>query len=181
MSSTTYLAFYRNMNLGHRGSPDRTQLESAIESAGGVDARSFQTNGTISFRAEPEHAAEIVRDAAPRLLKESGYDGVAFVRALSSIVDVLARKPFEGHGDERTYRETITFFDGGKRLRLDLPWTCPKGDVDIIELHDSYALSIIRKTGSVAGSPTAELESRLGTLATTRTIGTLERLARALS
>lgn len=52
--SEVVVAFYRNMNLGHAGSPDRAGLEGALRDAGARLARSFQTNGTCgSWRSAP--------------------------------------------------------------------------------------------------------------------------------
>ncbi|NHN57147.1 hypothetical protein G9U51_15355 [Calidifontibacter sp. DB0510] len=45
------VAFFRNLNLGHPGSPDRLGLEAAFARAGADGIRSFQTNGTVAFEA----------------------------------------------------------------------------------------------------------------------------------
>lgn len=177
---TRYVAFYRNMNLGHRGCPNRQQLESALAAAGGTEVRSFQTNGTVVFRAQSGTEADVVGRAAGPLGRDAGYDGAVFVRTFDSLAELIERDPFAAYADERTYRETITFFDGGRTLDLTLPWTNPRGDLDIIELHDSFALSITRMIGSTTGSPNSVLEPRLGVLATTRTMGTIERLVKAI-
>jgi hypothetical protein len=47
-----YALFYRNLNLGHAGSPDRRGLEQALLDAGASAARSFQTNGTVLLTAD---------------------------------------------------------------------------------------------------------------------------------
>ncbi|MGI8643064.1 MAG: DUF1697 domain-containing protein [Thermomicrobiales bacterium] len=180
MSGLPFVAFYRNMNLGHRGSPSRLQLEAAIERAGGKGARSFQTNGTVGFIASAGAANQVVAEAGKQLANEVGYNDAVFVRSLDSVAEILEGNRFGGFADDRTYRETVTFFDGGKKLNLELPWTCPKGNVDIIELHEAFALSVIRKSGSTVGNPTSELEPRLGVPATTRTLGTIERLVKTI-
>ncbi|MGP3915976.1 hypothetical protein [Nonomuraea sp. 10N515B] len=105
---------------------------------------------------------------------EAGLDA-----APGQLTEILDRDPFAGAGDERTYRETFTFFDGGQEFGTPIPWTNDRGDVDIIELADGVALSVIRRTGTRAGSPTAEVEARLEVPATTRTAGTVRRLIQA--
>ncbi|WP_327581544.1 DUF1697 domain-containing protein [Nonomuraea sp. NBC_00507] len=176
--STAFVVFYRNMNLGHPNSPSRAILENALREAG-ASARSFQTNGTVLIEAGDAAPRELVHRAAPRLLTVSGYDDAAFVRPLDQLTAILDRDPFAGAGDERTYRETFTFFDGGQEFGAPIPWTNDRGDVDIIEIADGVALSVIRKTGTRAGSPTAEVEARLDVPATTRTAGTIRRLVQA--
>ncbi|GAA3681940.1 hypothetical protein GCM10022224_052830 [Nonomuraea antimicrobica] len=177
--STAFVVFYRNMNLGHPKSPDRATLEGALREAGAVSARSFQTNGTVLIEVGDAAPGEVVGRAAARLRTAGGYDDAAFVRPLDRLAAILDRAPFAGAGDERTYRETFTFFDGVQDFGASLPWTNARGDVDVIEITDGVALSVIRKNGTRVGSPTAEMEARLKVSATTRTAGTVERLVKA--
>ncbi len=174
-----HVAFYRNMNVGHARSPTRSQLEGAFRAAGADSVRSFQTNGTVVFSAGGDQPDALVSWAAPLLAEQSGYAEAVFVRRLDALSAALARQPFPAVRDERTYRETFTFYDGGKAPELDLPWTCPRGDINVLEVHEDYALSVVRKTGTTAGSPTAVMELLLGLPATTRTLGTIERLVKA--
>ncbi|MEU1849984.1 DUF1697 domain-containing protein [Streptomyces sp. NPDC019990] len=175
--SSPHVVFYRSMNLGHPGSPDRATLENALSAAGARGVKSFQTNGTVLFEADDP--LSVVAEAAKALESAAGYTEPAMVRGLDLLVDVLGSAPFDGHEDSRTYRKTFTFFDGGRPIELTLPWTNAKDDVDIVELREGLALGIIRKEKSNAGSPTAEIERLAGVPATTRTLGTIERLVKA--
>jgi len=172
-----HVVFYRNMNLGHPRSPDRATLEDALSAAGGRGVRSFQTNGTVLIEADDPLG--VVAEAAKALESAAGYTEAAMVRRLDLLVDVLDSDPFDGHEDSRTYRKTFTFFDGGRPLQLKLPWTNTRDDIDIVELREGLALSIIRRKKSSAGSPTAEIERMAAVPATTRTLGTIERLVKA--
>jgi len=176
---TEFVVFYRNMNLGHRNSPSRAMLEDVLREAGASSARSFQTNGTVLIETGDAAPREVVRRAAPRLLTVSGYGDAAFVRPLDQLAAILDGDPFAGAGDERTHRETFTFFDGAQEFGAPMPWTSRRGDVDIIEIGDGVALSVIRKIGTRVGNPTAEVEARLKVPATTRTAGTVRRLVKA--
>lgn len=179
--SEVVVAFYRNMNLGHVGSPDRVGLEGALRDAGARVARSFQTNGTVVLEVGAQDPQVVVARAAPVLERSAGYVDAVFVRPLAQLSAILARGPFRGATDEVTYRCTFTFFEPGAPFGAALPWTSARGDVDIVEVDAGIALGVIRKRGATAGSPTGELEKRLGTAATTRTAGTIERLVRALT
>jgi len=172
------VVFYRNMNLGHPGSPVRATLEAALSNAGGASVRSFQTNGTVLFRADDPRA---VVDAAAGSLREAGYTDAGIVRPLDLLRDLLNDDPFAGYRDERTYRETLTFYDGGSALPVDLPWTGPRDDIDLIAASGGTALGIIRLRGGSVGSPTSEIERMTGGVATTRTLGTIQRLLAAVA
>jgi uncharacterized protein (DUF1697 family) len=170
------VVFYRNMNLGHPGSPVRAALEDALTEAGGKDVRSFQTNGTVLFRAvEPRG----VVDRAAAALRDVGYTDAGIVRPLDLLRELLQGDPFGGFRDERTYRETFTFYDGGTALPVELPWTSPRDDVDLVTATGGVALGIIRQRGGSVGSPTSEIERMTGGVATTRTLRTIQRLVAA--
>ena len=174
------VVFYRNMNLGQRlsRSPGRAGLEGALIAAGGEAVRSFQTNGTVVFRAEDPRG--VVAAAAPALESGWGYRDAGLVRPLDLLADILETDPFDGFRDERTYRETFTVYEGGTPLSVALPWTSPRDDLDILDAREGIALGIIRQRGRSVGSPTSEIERMTGGVATTRTLGTIQRLLRTV-
>lgn len=171
------VVFYRSMNLGQPPSPDRAGLEAALDEAGGHDVRSFQTNGTALLRADDP--AAVVAAAAGTLAERWGYTDAGLVRPLALLADILRTDPFDGSRDERTYRETFTFYDGGEPLQVGLPWTNAVDDLDLVAAQDGVALGIIRRRGSGVGDPTSAIERMTGGVATTRTLGTIRRLLRA--
>lgn len=169
-----HVVFYRNLNLGHVGSPNREQLEGALNRSGASHVKSFQTNGTVLLKAEdPER---VVAEAASELVATAGYDDAAIVRTLADLERVLAMGVFEKHQSPSTYRETVTFFQGGKEPGWSTPWTNSHDDVDVLHVGDGIALSLIRKPRNSAGNPTFELERATGGVATTRTRGSIDRL-----
>jgi uncharacterized protein (DUF1697 family) len=172
-----HVVFYRNLNLGHAGSPNREQLEGALERGGASRVKSFQTNGTVLIDAEDPEG--VVAGAAGELVAAAGYDDAAIVRPLADLEDLLALGVFEKHQSPRTYRETVTFFQGGTKPSWSTPWTNAKDDVDVLHVGDGIALSLIRKPRNTAGSPTFELERATGGVATTRNRGSIDRLLKA--
>lgn len=174
-----HVVFYRNLNLGHVGSPSREQLERALFDAGAKRVRSFQTNGTVLIEANNPYG--VVAKAEKRIRDVSGYEDAAFVRKLADLEKLLALGVFEKYLSPRTYREAVTFFRGGRTPSWSLPWTNRRDDVDVLFVNDGIALSLTRKPRNSAGSPTYEIERETGGVATTRNRGTLERLLKAAS
>jgi hypothetical protein len=171
-----HVAFFRNMNLGHRGSPVRAQLEEAFAVAGAEQVRSFQTNGTVLFAAAaPAQALMCVGD---ELRAACGYDGSWFVRALDR-VPALVDAPVWAEPAADVYRETLTFFDADPAGLPELPWSNDAGDVTLLQVLDGCALGLSRQLGVSPGDPNSTIERMLGAQATTRTRGTAERLLRA--
>ncbi|SKC52017.1 DUF1697 domain-containing protein [Krasilnikoviella flava] len=182
----THVVLYRAMNLGHRGSPVRAELEAALLAAGARAVRSFQTNGTVLLDpGEPgtttaDAAAErVMRAAVPRLAERSGYTHAALVRPLDDVAAAIDGDPFARTRDERTYRETLTFVDGGEPLPVDLPWTDPRDLLDLVAARPGLVLGVVRGGPGSGGDPNGAVERFTGGVATTRTLGTVRRLLAA--
>lgn len=173
----TYVVFYRNLNLGHRNSPNKDQLVTALLDAGAESARSFQTNGTVLLEAPDP--VKVVADAAATLERVAGYVEAGLVRSLDVVERATTAVDFAAHGDDRTYREVVTVFDAPTPLPWTLPWTSSNDDLDLLHVTDGIALGIVRRRGTGVGNPTGEIERATGGVATTRTLGTIQRLLRA--
>lgn len=171
----TFVAFFRNLNLGHDGSPNRGQLESACTDAGARHVRSFQTNGTVVFTADD--ADTVIAAALDQLRDCCGYDDCAVVRSTKVIRVLLAELP-PPESSPDVYRETISFFDTDQRAgHAGAPTEDPL--VALISLHSDYAHASIAKVGNRVGNVTRHLEALLEVSVTTRTRGTVERLLSA--
>ncbi len=185
----THAVFYRAMNLGHRGSPVRAVLEQCLVDGGARAVRSFQTNGTVLLdvtdaadtdAADARARAEaVVAAAAPLLAERAGYGHAGLVRSLADVVAALEGDPFALTRDARTYRETVTFVDGGEPLPMALPWTDPRDSLDLVAAPPGTVLGVVRGGPGTWADPNAVVERFTGGTATTRTLGTVRRLLAA--
>lgn len=175
----THVVLYRAMNLGHRGSPVRGVLERALLDSGARAVRSFQTNGTVLLDAGDHDSDAVARAAAPLLAEGCGYAGAALVRPLVDVAAAIDGDPFALTRDERTYRETVTFVDGGEPLPVDLPWTDARDLLDLVAARPGVVLGVARGGPGAGGDPNSAVERFTGGIATTRTLGTVTRLLAA--
>lgn len=162
------VAFFRNLNLGHRRSPVRPQLIEAFLSSGATDAVSFQTNGTVVFTAEdPRATARAARDA----LAVVGYTDPVMVCTLTTVTTVAA------FPDDPGFAECcVSFFDPLEPVP-DIPRTSTNGLAEILLVGKDHAVSGVRRVEGRMGDPNGHLEKSLGAPVTTRTLGTIRRLA----
>lgn len=167
-----HVALFRNLNLGHRGSPTKAVLVDAF--GGPSAASSFQTNGTIVFDAEEP---ESVTDSARSRLATAGFHHSCAVRTLADITSLAEEAP-EVDPAENVYRLMASFFDTAGRPEVSVPLRSPDDLVELRSLSDSHAWSVCWKPKNTAGNVTGFLESLLDVPVTTRTAATLERLAR---
>lgn len=170
------VAFFRNLNLGHAGSPSGKEL---VDAFGGEDiARNFQTNGTVIFySAEP---FRLVR-AAQKKLKAYGFSHDVMHRSLAEILAAVECAP-RLDPDEDIYRQMISLFDGAEfPPEIPLPHRTPNGLVEIRAVEEGLVHSVCWKSKNTAGNVTAYLEKLLAVPVTTRTLGTMQRLIKAAS
>ncbi len=169
----TNVAFFRNLNLGHRGSPTSDELVAAF--GGPTVARNFQTNGTVLFASAFPRATA---DQARRALRERGYQHHMVVRATSELGKIVTETP-EAAREENVYRTMISFFDTEHLPRVELPARSRDQLVELRRLGPGYVCSVCWKPRSKAGCVTGFLETLLNAPVTTRTLSTMRRLIAA--
>lgn len=165
----TQVAFFRNLNLGHRGSPSRAELEQAFTSSDALNVRSYQTNGTVAFDA-PDAPATLARVIAT-LTAACGWDDVAPVRPLALVREIAALPLPE---PQLLTTHHVTLFDA--TLDQDSGWTTADGRLVVLARGPGWAACASRRVGGRIGDPTVVIQGLTGVRATTRTIGTIRRL-----
>lgn len=167
-----YVALFRNLNLGHPGSPTKAVL---VDAFGGPSvASSFQTNGTVVFDTEePDSVMEHARSHLGAARFSQGFA----VRSLAEITRLVGEAP-KVDPAENVYRLMASFFDGIERPQISVPLRSPDDLVEVRSLCVSHAWSVCWKPKNTAGNVTGFLESLLKVPVTTRTAATLERLTR---
>lgn len=170
------VAFFRNMNLGQARShsPTRPVLEEAFAVAGAIGVRSFQTNGTVLFDPLTVAPAAVVERVRAILAERVGYTDIAPVQSLAAV-----------SGLARTTRTLLpaavdpaicaTFFDPNGSL----DWAAPGAGLDsvgttVVASGPGWVVTRV----APGGDPTTAVQARLGSKATTRGFGTIERLLR---
>lgn len=172
-----YAVFFRNLNLGRPNCPNRAQFETAFLDAGATAAASFLVNGTLAFSVAPDESADEVLSRACGLLAERcGLKEPAFLRGMGALAALVARDPFAGFDQDAVYGCYATFLHPDATVADGTTLRSTKGDVDVLRLTGTEALSVVYQLGASPGSPNALLEKRLGLPATTRAWNTVVRL-----
>lgn len=168
----TTVALFRNLNLGHPGSPSRHELLDAF--GGATVARNFQTNGTVIVKAGTH--LDLVLQAATTL-RGAGYEHSLVVRSIDEIRRAAERAAsFTPAAD--VYRVMVSFFDAPTVPDLRTPLRSSDRLVEVRDLRAASATSFCWKVRSNTGDVTTFVESLVSAPTTTRTLGTLQRLLR---
>ncbi|MFQ8429883.1 DUF1697 domain-containing protein [Amaricoccus sp. W119] len=183
-----HVALFRNLNLGHKGSPTKDELLSAFD--GALRVRSFQTNGTVIFSAT---SARATCDQALHVLRARGFEHPVMLRTIEEVAEAVAATPAADPA-EGVHRSAISFFDTGRPGArpsdakpsdagpppdLTLPLRGANGLVELRRLDRGSASTVCWMRRGAPGDVTGFLERLLGVPVTTRTLGTLQRLLKA--
>lgn len=166
----TDVALFRNLNLGHPGSPTRQELLAAF--GGASSASVFQTNGTVVFAGPSK---EPLLQQAIGALRAAGYTQHVIVRSLGDIQRIIEHVA-DPDPAENVYRTMVSFFDAPALHTVRLPLRSPDRLVEVRTLDATMAVSVCWKPESKAGDVTGFIESLVHAPVTTRTLGTLRRL-----
>ncbi len=166
-----HVVFFRNLNLGQRGSPTRAQLLAAFESAGATDVVSVRSNGTVAFRSSaPVSTRDLV---CSRLIGGTDWCDVAPVRAATWVLGLGERlAEVEGHVE-------VSFFDGRRSFPAPLPWRPDRGRVTVVAADGRHAIAVNDEPRTSYATPA--LEALLGVPVTSRGAETVLRLADLLA
>ena len=161
-----WVAFFRNLNLGQRRSPTRAQLLEAFAREGVSDALSHQVNGTVVFSAPHGRSPQDLADAVvDRLGPVCGYRDVVLVRSVAWLAGLALHDLPDGC--------ELTLVDAPGVFPERLPWT-PDGEVTVLRADHLHAVVLNHRERRSRGTPV--IEARLGVPATSRGVGTVQRL-----
>ena len=165
-----HVAFFRNLNLGQRGSPSRQQLLDAFTEAGAVGASSVRSNGTVVFSSSAP--ARTRNHVCALLIARTDWCDVAPVRPARWVLDLADRlADFEGNAE-------VAFFDGRHDFPEPLPWRSEEGRLTVLAADRRHAVAVNDEPRTSYATPV--LERLLGLRVTSRGAATVLAVAARL-
>lgn len=156
-------AFFRNLNLGQAGSPQRTELVDTFERSGATEVWSYRSNGTVLFDSpSPTRTATLVVTA---LAQVCGYRDAVVVRRQRWLREHATEWSAAGEQSE------VTLFDSPVDFPEPLPWRPDKGAITVVAADRRHALCLNDEPHTSFGTPV--IERLLGVPATSRSTGTM--------
>ncbi|MCR2817479.1 DUF1697 domain-containing protein [Microbacterium sp. zg.Y1090] len=165
-----WVGFLRNVNQGQRGHPSTADILAAFADAGVPDAVTFQSNGTVVFRADDPAGA--VADAVRALEARTGLrrDACALpLSEISRIVDAHAEQPDAARREVSFHADGRIDPDDAELARVAAHRRCR-----VVDAGEGWVVSVNERAGE--GNATPTIEDVTGEPATSRGLPTLVRL-----
>lgn len=167
-----YAAFLRGVSPMNAKMPE---LKTCFEAAGFADVKTVLASGNVVFSARAATEAALERKAEAVMTKRLGRTFMTIVRPVEALHELLADDPYRGFRLAKGAKRIVTFLREKQKPKLSFPIAvdgarilCLKGT----EVFSAYVPS------PKAPAFMALIEKTFGTEVTTRTWGTVEKVAR---
>jgi len=166
-----HVAFFRNLNVGQRGSPTTAQLVESFTRAGATDVATVRSNGTVVFRSSSPMRT---RDqACSWLIRRTDWADVAPVRDARWVLEVADRLTATGD------RAELAVYDARRDFPEPLPWRPAGAAITITAADRRHAVAVNDRPRTSYATPV--LERLLGVPVTSRGAATVLRVAGLLA
>lgn len=178
MSTTTYIAFLRGMNVPGR-SVKMEHLRELFTDLGLKNVRSYIQSGNVFFETDSPNREALADKIKHHLLKTLGYDVAVCLRTIPELEEMIAREPFKNRELRPDMRFCVVFTTEPIPNDLKLPLLSPKKDIEIIQTSKYEAFIIWYLIDGRAPSAKGFQEKILGHDATTRYFHTTAKILEA--
>lgn len=151
------------------------ELKRAFESAGFSEVKTVLSSGNVLFSARAATEATLQRKAEEAMENELGKSFLTIVRSVDDLRALLDSDPYKKLELPKSAKKVVTFLHGDPKTKLKLP----------ISLEDAQILAMRGREVFSAYVPSAKgplfmtlIEKTFGKEVTTRTLGTVEKLAK---
>jgi uncharacterized protein (DUF1697 family) len=146
--SDRHVAFFRNLNVGQRGSPSTQQILDTFTEAGATEVASVRSNGTVVFTSSsPARTRDRVCSS---LILHTDWCDVAPVRSGRWVLDLAERLAgVEGNAE-------VAFYDGRHDFPEALPWRPESGRLTVVAADRRHAIALNDEPRTSYATPALE-------------------------
>jgi uncharacterized protein (DUF1697 family) len=151
------------------------ELKAALEAAGFEDVKTVLSSGNALFTARASRESALEKKCEAALTRRLGRSFPTIVRRVDALRELLESEPYKAFRLAPGSKRVVTFLRTPPKSKLSLP----------IELHGARILAVVGSEVLSAYVPTPKgpvfmtlIEKTFGRDVTTRTWGTIQKLAR---
>lgn len=156
------------------------KLREVFVGLGFQNVRTVITTGNVLFDSSSSAMRSFERQIQEALSRELGFSSTTMVRSKKQVEDLMQSEPLQSLVRAHEGDVDVTFLKRKPRRGPALPYQPDDGRFTVVGLDDLTLGSVLH-----GNAPTPEymrwIEKQFGTEMTTRTYGTVERIAKRLS
>ena len=172
------VAFLRGINLGRRRVTNEA-LVAAVEALGFADVSAYQASGNVLF--DPAEHARIGETLSNGLQQAFGFDVAVFVRTAAQVKTLAAAVPFSAEQLASTKGKIqVTMLARAPSPEVAVQAEALSSDTELVRVFEAHWFWLPESGISDSTLDFAAVERLVG-VGTTRTLGTVQRIAKKLS
>jgi uncharacterized protein (DUF1697 family) len=169
-----YIAFLRGINVGGHKILKMKDLNATFAEMGFENVKTFIQTGNVVFDSTQSESIELIETIKNKINDCFGFDVTVILTTVDKIKHLISQKPFvEMTGNIKMY---ATLLAGKPVNNPILPFSSPKGDIEVFAIENNIVLSIGKESKGRYGFPNGLIEKEFGVLATTRNWNTICKL-----
>ncbi len=181
MSAHRYVVFLRGINVGGNALVKMTEAKQAFESLGFTHVVSVLASGNLVFEATESKPNVLTRQIEDMLARKFGLQATAILRTSWQLSQVTKLNPFCGQELSPQTKLQVTFLDEETKTKSQFPVTLPTSEFKVIQISPSEIWSAVDLSTSARTPELMNfLEKQFGKGLTTRTLSTVEKIAKIL-
>jgi uncharacterized protein (DUF1697 family) len=181
MSSITYVAFLRGINVGGNALIKMTELKKAFESLGFKNVVPVVASGNVVFETKQSDPAVLKGQIEMALSKRFKIQAQVILRDASQILNLTKSNPFRNARLSPQTKLQVTFLVEEAKAGAKFPIRLPIKEFQIVQTSGSEICSAVDlSTNARTPELMKLLEKQFGKNITTRTWNTIEKIAKLL-
>ncbi len=182
MTTRTYIAFLRGINVGGNRLIKMDDLKTSFEKVGFINVRSVLATGNIIFQSQNTDTEALTATIQEILLKDFNHPIHVILLSDDHVTRLIQKNPFKGIEITKDTRLYVSFRTPGHHISsLPIPYESPEKDFQILSVTDAEICSVLtlspdRNTTDVMKI----LEKEYGKTITTRNWNTVVNIGKFL-
>jgi uncharacterized protein (DUF1697 family) len=171
---TRYVAFLRGINSGRNPAQGMDHLRRIFEDLGFQDVRTVIASGNVLFETGAADRRALEERVEKAVLERTGIETVAIVRTREEIATLIEHRPFRNVTITPATKPYATFLKDPPARPAELPGG--RGYA-VLEIQSDVVLSVVDLSAVRTPDLMRDLESAFGKNLTTRSWGTVLKVA----
>ena len=181
MSSTSYAAFLRGINVGGNALIQMSELKKGFESLGFENVATVLASGNVVFETAKTDRTVLAKKIQQILATRFKAQGIAILRTAEQLINLINANPFKNARLSSQTKLHVTFLGEETSKTVKFPISLSTNEFQIYQVSPGEICSAVDLATNARTPELMKLiEKQFGKSVTTRTWATVEKIARVM-